>query len=235
MSKSKARINHAVFSRRALDSSALMVLASLVHPFAAAGSYTIQIRSGTRGMRQLFLEVVKSGAPRQLTVDLADTPKTTSQDCCHEPDADVLKVLQGGFVVFHVSHGFTAYTLQIVRTGKDPVVVLDSEQGVPAGDAYCTALAIPGQYTANDLMNAHDLPIRVERPDRDNPAQRHDRPVVVEVAKCGFSVKELRIYTGQTIVFVCKDAARLRVVLSAVTASEAPTTKPRFMSRRRTG
>jgi hypothetical protein len=172
-----AAINHAVLSRRPIDSSALAVRGALFHRFGKTGRYEVFVYRAGRMVHRELLDVADQEGATQLDVRLG-LPDDEARCCCGRRDADGGKLQTGGVMAFHAARGTASYHVRIERwheKGRD--VELDSREGLTAGDLFAAALVMPGRYRVL-LGRKTVIEVRVRDPDPCKP-HRTDQPVLV--------------------------------------------------------
>ena len=206
--KRKAVLNRAIFVQRPLDSSALTALTSLFYIMSEVGDYEIFIRSGEKVVRRTTVKVMAEIAPSQTDMDLAK-PGESAPGCT---DDQPLTLGKNSVVAFYTSQGVQAYTVTITQLGPEKKVVhLDSATAIPENSLFAVTLVRPGIYSAVNTLGRGKAQIMVSLPVGER--YRVDQPTVVESKKARFSQEEIQILSGQTVVFRCLDAARIRIEL----------------------
>lgn len=225
MNAPKAVLNRSVFNAGPLASDAIRPLVTLVHRFAEVGDYVAYVQSRGRDTRPIYLHVARENAPQQINVDVAQAkPAPNSDDCCcDDNDQDGKTVLAGGLVGFYASSGHTPYTVRVERAGQPSKSLFDNTVGIPAGDLFCATLLFAGGYLATEAKSGSKLAITVERAGKSPAGAKRGQPVVVQVSDKGFSGKDLRLSSGQTVVFVCAAPAQIRIERTTAVVSEPPT------------
>jgi hypothetical protein len=173
-----AVVNHALLSRRPIDSSMLTVRGALFHRIDKPGRYEVFVRRAGRLVHREVLDVVENEGATQLDVRLG-LPEDEERCCCGRRDADGGKLQSGGVLAFHAARGTASYQVLIERwhaKGRD--VELDSRKGLAAGDLFAAALVMPGRYRV--LLDEQTITeVRVRDPDPKKP-HRTDQPVLVK-------------------------------------------------------
>lgn len=210
--KRQVLLNRAVFNRRALQVNALPVLTTLIHRFPDAGSYELFVFRDGSLIHRAPVQVVDGGV-FQININLAGAMD------------ERFVIAPGGALGFFAGSGLAAYSVRVDRvSGKERVTVLDSTNGVPAGDLFAVTLVRPGRYRVTDAANKIDGVVVVDMPPTPKfvrqpgvaatpPRQRYrtDQPTAVTIAPGEMKPKEVRILAGQTVVFQCTVASSLRV------------------------
>ncbi|MEN4010499.1 MAG: hypothetical protein AB1453_13440 [Chloroflexota bacterium] len=241
--KKEVLLNRSLFVQRAFDSGAITVLTTLMHRFGESGDYELFVRRSRRLAARMMVRVVDSDAAYQHNLDLANLqPK--QRECCRE-EADVL-LHTGGVLGFYTSTGSASFQVEVQRLGaKDKQVLLDNAEQVPGGDFFAVTPLQPGVYRVSDALNKAEMLLRVVMPPlpgaggkpptgkekkvRSEREYRPDQPTLVDAGKGGFGRKEVSLFSGQALVFQCKQAARLRVEMQK---PDTPTSKPPKSIRR---
>lgn len=236
-------LNRSLFVQRAFDSGAIGVLTTLMHRFGESGDYDLFVSSGGRTVARMMVRVVDSNATYQHNLDLANL-HSGERECCRE-EADVL-LHTGGVLGFYASQGSASFQVEVQRLGgKDKQVLLDNAEQVPGGDFFAVTPLQAGVYRVSDSLNKAEMLLRVAMPPlpgkgkkpaagkekkaRTDREYRPDQPTLVDAGKGGFGRKEVSLYSGQALVFQCKQAARLRVEMEK---PDQPTSKPPKSIRR---
>ncbi len=236
-------LNRSLFVQRAFDSGAITVLTTLMHRFGESGDYDLFVRRAGRTVARMMVRVVDSDAPYQHNLDLANL-RPQQRECCRE-EADLL-LHTGGVLSFYASQGSASFQVEVQRLGaKDKQVLLNNAEQLPGGDFFAVIPLQPGVYRVSDSLNKAEMLLRVAMPPlpgkerkpgtaRDKKARaereyRPDQPTLVDAGKGGFARKEVGLYSGQALVFQCKQAARLRVEMEK---PEKPASKPAKSIRR---
>ena len=222
----KAALNRAVFVQRPYQSSGLTVLTTLFHCFREPGAYEVFIQ---RDGRVIHRQKVKAGVDKGLQQHNIDMAVIGAQEkgCCPEDEAGI-ELASSGVLGFYASTGTSSYTVVIQRLDeKEKRVVLDSAGAVPEGDLFAVTLVHPGIYRVTDELNRAEATVEVQLPEpppaKGKPQRkaaskekpyRPDQPSLVQAGKGGFDPKKVRLYSGQTLVVHCQNAARLRVELT---------------------
>ena len=231
MTRKKAVLNRAVFTRRAFDSRALTVLATLIHHFQEVGDCDLFVQRGGQVVFRTHVHVVAEDAPRQIDVDLAALPQAETGCGCEGAAGYTLAA--GGVMTFHAAEGIGQYVVKITRrSGREKHVVLDSSEVIPAGDLFAVTLVRPGTYEVRGPRSSGRIHVSLPKKDE---GYRPDQPVLVELTKRGtFKPRAVRILAGQTVVFLCTIPAQISVEMARPDKStEKPTDRPRRYTLRR--
>lgn len=210
----RVELNRAVFAARPLASRALTVLTTIFHRFTEAGDYEVFILNDGQVVQRHHLSVVTENGPYQFNLDLTA-----------DNGGNGLTLNVGGVIGFYASSGTGSYIVRVQQlTSEEKRTVLDSEQGVPAGDLFSITLVQPGAYQVRDSMSGGTTLVRVGMPTRaapgDVPADpalrralrfRPDKPSLITFEGGKFSADESSIMSGQTIVIQCLTTAQLVV------------------------
>jgi hypothetical protein len=249
----KTMLNRALFVNRPLDSGALTVLATLIHRFTEPGDYELFVRREGRLIARSPVQVIGqlpdasggpagdvrtkaagSGASYQVNIDLATIGQSTG-DCEPEP---TYVVATGGVMGFYVSAGTGRYTVALTRILADKkMTVLDSAAGLPEGDFFAVTLVRPGVYSVtNRLADAQArVDVNLPKPEGYRPSDAS----LVQAVRGGFEPAEMKLFSGQSLVFQCQTAAHLVVELiePSPSISERGETsdgeRPRYTVRKR--
>ncbi|MBE0690691.1 MAG: hypothetical protein IH587_11280 [Anaerolineae bacterium] len=218
MNKKKVVLNRAIFSARPLDSSALTVLATLIHRFPEPGSFELLIRRNDKIVHRAPVRVVKADATYQIDVNMTALDDGGDDCCSGEKSEYVLNA--GGGMTFHATQGLSAYSVSIAQIDeREKRTLLDSREVIPAGDLFAVTLVRPGLYkvSAGDAS----AEIRVGMP-KMGSGFRADEATLVDVGRAGLRTKSSRILAGQTIVFQMSVPGRIRVELTEPDKSTLP-------------
>lgn len=194
-------LNHALVSRRPLDSGAFAVRATLLHVFGEAGDHDVLILRDGRLRERFSVTVQPGGAPTQVNIDLAG------------PLADGYSVRAGGVVGFYAAQGRERYAVVVKRAAPGQTqTVLDSRERLPVNDLFAVILVHPGTYRARNLLNRTELRAAVRMPRRGeayDPAQ----PTLILAGEQGFEPEAAQILAGQSLVLLARTPARFVVEL----------------------
>lgn len=241
--KKEVLLNRSLFVQRAFDSGAITVLTSLIHRFGESGDYDVFVRRARRTVARLMVRVVDSDAAYQHNLDLANL-QPGQHECCRE-EADVL-LHTGGVLSIYASQGSASFQVEVQRLGaKEKQVLLNNAEQVPGGDFFAVTPLQAGIYRVSDSLNKAEMLLRVAMPPLPSPGKksaagkekkartereyRPDQPTLVEAGRDGFSRKEVSLFSGQSLVFQCQQAARLRVEMEK---PDKPASKPPRSIRR---
>lgn len=213
-------LNRALFSKRTLESGALSVLGTIFHRFEAAGIYEVTIRVERGASQRVQVNVVNSGAPNQINLDV--TTLGGDSDCqCEENEARSLNA--GGVMGFYTSKGGSPFTVTIEQIAeRERKLVLDSTQGIPSGDLFSVTLIRPGTYRVTNALNKSAMTVSVNLPKGEKYLVSQTKSV--EVVAEGFKSRGETLFPGQTLVFQCHVPAQLRVELLDEPAEPPPPT-----------
>jgi hypothetical protein len=219
-------LNRALFAKRPLESGALSVLGAIFHRFEAAGVYEVMIRVD-RGASQRVQVNVGSGATSQINLDV--TALGGDSDCgCEDNEARSLNV--GGVMGFYTSKGGSPFTVTVDQlTDRERKVVLDSAQGIPAGDLFSVTLIRPGNYRVTNGLNKSVMALSVNLPKGEKYIVSQTKSV--DVVAEGFKSRGETLFPGQTLVFQCHVPAQLRVELVDEPQPSAPPAPPSDIKR----
>jgi hypothetical protein len=196
--------NRALLSNRAIDSSALTVRGALLHVFKDPGDHDVTIHRDGRPVGRIAVDVVAGSGPSQVNLDLTSLEGADRLSSRHA-------VRAGGVVGFSADLGSGRYALVANHTsGEVSRTVLDSREGLPAGDLFAVTLVLPGAYRARNLHNQTDLEFLVHMPRQGEPYSPA-QPTLVQVGEHGFDPGAARILAGQSLVFLVRTPARLVV------------------------
>ncbi len=207
----KAVLNRAVFTQKALDSGAITVLATLFHRFPEKGNYDLFVQRRQEVIYRSHIRVVAENAPNQINVDLAALSESGAD--CDSPAEEGYTLAAGGVMGFYASQGTGQYVVRIEEiTEKEKRTLLDSSEAVAEGGLFAVTLVRPGTYRVTNAEARSEGEIRVSLPKGEK--FRVDQPTLVEYGRDGFKPKRLAMYAGQSVVFNCTMRARIRVELT---------------------
>ncbi|MDQ5824866.1 MAG: hypothetical protein M3441_11780 [Chloroflexota bacterium] len=207
----KAVLNRAVFTQKALDSGALTVLATLFHRFPERGNYDLFVQRRQEVIHRSNIRVVAENAPNQINVDLASLAESGADRDCPPEEGYTLAV--GGVMGFYASQGTGQYSVRIEEiTSREKRTLLDSNEAVPEGGLFAVTLVRPGTYRVANADARGEGEIRVRLPKEEK--FRVDQPTLVECGRDGFKPKRLDMFAGQSVVFNCTTRCRIRVELT---------------------
>lgn len=238
-------LNRQMFTTRVFDSGALGVLGSVIHQFREPGLYEIVIAQKDAAVASFWFEVSASSSNLQLDVDLATVPRPSGQqstshgDCgCGgvktPPGREVPTVSSKGYVLFYVSQGDGGYSVRVGRQGGEKAVFDSTALG--EGDLFAVSLLAPTRYTMVNRTGSAKGTIIVSTSAvvaRNLAAMSAPH---VETKRDGFSPDNLKVVSGQGIVFRILEPSR--VVIEQVEeprSNDQPSGKRRFYARPRLG
>jgi hypothetical protein len=216
-------LNRAVFVNRPLDSGAITVLATLIHRFTEAGDYDLFIRRGEQTIARSSVQAVgplpgtavgdarpksaAAGGANQFNIDMATFGQSAVD--CPQP---ALTLATGGMLGFYVSGGTGQYSVTLTRIlGDKKVMVLDSTTGVPEGDFFAVTLVRPGVYSITNRLADAQARIDVSLPQPGSYRPREG--TLVQAVRGRFEPAEMKLFSGQSLVFQCQTAAHFVVEL----------------------
>lgn len=226
-----AVLNRPVFTQRSFDSSALTVLATLLHRFVDAGTYEVFIMRSDVVIHRAAVDVAPEHPRQQINLDMANVVES-KRACGCEGDA-AIELRTGGVLGFYVSTGTGKYSVtarNLNVTDRSIRPALESRQGVPAGDLFALTLVRPGGYRVTAKPGG-DASITVRVPG-DEKEYRPDRPTLVTVRKGGFDPKSIEIFSGQSVVFQIESPAEIRAELIKDEGGPPPLDRKRATFRR---
>jgi hypothetical protein len=201
-------LNRPIFTQEVFSSTSLTVLTSLFHHFPDEGIYDLIVRRGGRVIARSNILVDGKDCQTQLNLDLAHIDPT-----CGEYQLSV-----GGILGFFVSEGIGRYTVTVTHSGEhEKRVLLNNAEAVPEGGIFAVTLVRPGTYFMGAGKEEHrsgKIQLRLPKKNDKNTKYHTEQAVTVNVDNKGrFKPKVVNIYTGQSVVFICKGPVQLQVAL----------------------
>jgi hypothetical protein len=203
-----------LFTQIGLDSGALTLLGSVVHPVPEPGIYRLVVNRDGREVGELDIEVTDGGAA-QLDVDLSSVGPGASKParggCCGSDDVQH-DLRPGGHLLLHVGEGPGRYSAALFAVGDDKGrPVLDTTLLGP-GDTFAATVLRPGRYRVTAPASGAEAVLVVRYPVRGKEPYRPADPIQVTVGN-GFDPKELEIGPAQGIAFHVTSSARIEIAL----------------------
>lgn len=202
-----------LFTQIGLDSGALTLLGSVVHPVPKPGVYRLVVRRDDREVGEVDVEVADGGAA-QVDVDLsavgAGAPTAARGGCCGSDDAQ-RDLRPGGHLVLHVGDGPGRYSAALFVVGDDGKPVLDTTL-LGVGDTFGATVLRPGRYSVTNAAAGAEAYLLVRYPALGKEPYRPADPVQVQVGD-GFAPKEIEIGPAQGVAFQVTAPARIAITL----------------------
>ena len=198
-----------IFDQIGLDSGALGLAGSVVHPFSAPGHYLGTAISGDVSRGEFEIVVSEEGPPAA-QIDLTTTGITNRDSCCGA-DWPTHRVAVGGYVAFHVGSGHERWAA-VVGDPRSRKAEFDSRR-LEEGDLFAGTILRPGTYSVRNVFGAGgtELVVRYIRPGRE-PYQP-DEPMRLKMGEQA-SRKMIRVGPAQGLVFEVTERARIVVELT---------------------
>jgi hypothetical protein len=201
-----------------LDSGALAGTATIVHPLAKAGNWTLTVRRADGPALTSFSIQVRDDAEKFVAaVDLSTAEREGRGSGAVNPSA-TLRVRTGGHLALFCSQPRAGYAAaldpsdpQRAACGKHS---WDSQQ-LQKGDQFVCMPLRPGRYTLANTLSDTKCTLTVRYPDprtplRDDPTR--SQPLRVQV-KESFSVEKLELVPTRGLVLEVGDDARFSLEL----------------------
>jgi hypothetical protein len=169
--------------------------------------------------------VEEGNAPSQIDIDLSEFSRSAAprqESAC--PEEQVILLNTQGVIAFYASQGIERYTVSVNQDLREKkLTLLDSQKALPEGDVFAVTLVRPGAYRVEDVARKGEKQlqrgdttihpavgqIQVSPPPREN--YRADQITLVERTREGFKPREVSIYSGQSVAFLCRVPAQIRV------------------------
>jgi hypothetical protein len=216
--KREPSLNRAIFLQSRFDSSSLSILTSLMQVLPEAGEYNVVVNMGDRASARLVLSVGDRYEQSQVNIDLASLfrPAVAGKaDACGCQDKADYSLRSNGVVCFYVSSGGGGYRVRIERKDRDETrTILDSQRAVPAGGLFAITFVQPGLYQVQ-IGERRDQAAQVEvRLPQVSDKYRPAKATLVPVSNERPMGSLPDLFSGQSIVFSCEDATRIRAELT---------------------
>jgi hypothetical protein len=212
--KKNITLNRAVFAQQSFDSSALTVLATLLHRFTEGGDYELFVQRDGQTIHRARVSIVPEGGPNQINVDL--TKLGTEEGPCGCDGGPGYELAVGGVMGFYASQGVAKYAVRISQLGKrEKQVILDSTKAIPAGDFFAITLVRPGVYQVLSVgeQGRGKGEVLVGMPQKGSKTDV-GQVTQIEAGDQGMlKPGAAKMISGQSIVFQCKLPTRIQVRL----------------------
>jgi hypothetical protein len=179
----------------------------------------VLIHRDGRFSKRFTIGVGGENAAAQLNLDLASL-EGTNRACRCDDDADRFAVRARGVVGFYAAQGTGRYGVVIKHTtGDQSQTVLDSREGLPAGDLFAVTLVHPGAYRARNVLNQTQMRAIVRMPRQGEPYDPA-KPTLIQVGDQGFDPGQAQILAGQSLVLLAGTRARFVIELEEAVAAQ---------------
>jgi len=210
-------MNMDIFTQIGLNSSALGVLGSVVHPFCDKGDYAGTVYINERDVAEFSISVAEQGE-QAVYIDLAAIAdprlrkKPAKGACCKcDDDGQHFTLCPGGYAVFHVSKGPHRYATVVAKVdGKQKE--FDSRE-INKGDIFSASILRPGQYRVRDAGKKSIGDITVGYPVLEKKAYTPDEPIQISLGSKGMEPQSLRVGPAQGLVFMPESPSTIVVEL----------------------
>jgi hypothetical protein len=207
----QARLNRQLLQTTNIDSSALGMLAYVVHQFSSPGRYNVAVVRGGRTVAEVPFTVDEASEVMQLDVDLAAAERSADarpQDCeCKDGSLMARVVSPKGYVLFYVSAG-RGYSA--VVTGARENVVFDTTK-LGAGDVFAFSLLEPAVYELRNVTTGATAHIDVTLADESATRLRELPAVHIDPGQGKFDGERIPVTSTQGVVFRLDAPAHLVV------------------------
>jgi len=218
-----AQVNSRLLGTTRFDSGALGLLAMVLHPFRAPGTYRAAISQKGHAAATVSFVVDEKSEQMQLDIDLAQTIQTAKArpgDCACAPEKLAPAVVSPkGYVLFHASSG-DGYSVAVSDQGGK--VVFDSTK-LGDGDLFALSLMEPAVYSMANTLGSGGGEIHVSLPTQ-NVKIKALETRYVDVTQKGFEPARVEITSTQGLVFRVKSPAR--IVIEKKSAAQEEGGKP---------
>jgi hypothetical protein len=233
--RQKPRLNRYLFTETSVDSGAVNVLGTLVHPFPEGGEYVIEVSRGDELLGSRLLVVSDDYHAIQADVDLSTFGSTSRLDeacgckgACGCEDQHYSCIRVGGFAVFHVGRGPGGYRVVVdaLDDRRDPPGYDDGEDTVADApthqfdstvltedDTFAAVLMRPGTYVMRNLETEAEGSVTVAYPDPDRGRGVRRESVTVRCTDGGFEPKSVDLHPAQGLVFRIEGPSRVEIEL----------------------
>lgn len=203
------RVHTSAFEAEVFRSGELGPLAAIVHPVTRAGRYEGLVYRDSQRLGSFLLTVDEEPSSGQVDIDLASF--TAARRRVAEAEEMAFEAGQGAHVVLWTSRGRGGFWVTLTHTDDDSGRPGFDSRELNQGDHYSVTLVRPGRYRA--VTGRHEASILVERP---TPATRPAPPLEpARLVVGGDEIQpgEVRIRSGQGVVFSWKMAGSVEIRL----------------------
>jgi len=207
------RINRYLLEQTRHDSGALVQPDFVVHPYHQPGRYQLDIFRHGKRMRSETLIVDADSNERQVSIDLAATPRSDAAgDCCCKDGDALWRLGKDGYALFYVGSGSGGFSVRSFPLHDDKGDVFDSLK-LQQGDLFGTTLLRPGRYKLEDKAAKIAVPLKVEAVKPGDKPYLPPDALHVEIADLRKKGKGLALQQAQGIVVLAERDNRIVITL----------------------
>lgn len=208
-----------LFTQIGLDSGALTMLGSIVHPMPEPGHFRGSVQRDEQEVGHFHVRVEEEAERSQIDVDLgrsarrgrADAPRDDEDCSCGGQESRTLRA--GGFLLLFVGEGRGGYHVVLsARVGEEREVVYDSRRMVE-GDRFAATVLRPGRYEVQNLESQASAKLDVSYPERGDRPYRPADPVTIAVTPRTLRPASISIGPAQGQIYEVRSQARIRIRL----------------------
>ncbi|MCF6345498.1 MAG: hypothetical protein L3J00_03400 [Thiomicrorhabdus sp.] len=227
-----------IFTQIGLDSGALGVLGSIVHPLTEKGEYRGTVIKDGQDASDFTITVNEDGKTG-LSIDLAtiSTNQGNTDDSCKpcKTNDQHYSLKLGGHVVFHASKGSQCYAAQLSRVNEKKRTF--NSQLIGKDDLFAASILRPGKYkvTVNEKYDVGSL-IVTYPPMNVKKAYIPDDPLKIEISEKAMSPEQAKIGPAQGIIF--HPESDMRIVIKLIEPDDGGkhrSKKPRYSIKKTSG
>jgi hypothetical protein len=229
----KYYFNRSLFDQVNLDSSALTVKTTVVHPINEPGDYAGQVSRNNQVVAYFKVSVRDENTEKAVHIDLSELDTLLTHS--YPTRKAGFEVATKGFCVFHVGSGSGGYVVTLGQPGKGEHANPYSTRELVEGDVFTTTILRPGIYVATNAKTKASAEITVPYPKR-NDSKNQLKPVSIECSPKGMQPDKLTAQSGAGIIFSIKTDSKISIELKkpidAPNVYKGPEDVPRSYERK---